>query len=122
MKIPLRSKTTRYLPLLFLMLFFQTTLSASDGMGLEPKVAFRGVKGMDHIFDMGANLTFVDEKIGLMAMYHSTKSTSFGLNAKVSKNFNILGLYSSNTGAMAGQTNGSFELNLKLNLFGEVIK
>ena len=98
---------------------YRIRLSESDGMGLEPKVAFRGIKGLDNIFDVGANFTFAEDKIGLMAMYHSTESTSFGLSAKVSKTFNILGLYSSNTGAMAGQTNGSFELNLKINLFGK---
>ena len=98
---------------------YKIRLSDSEGMGVEPKVAFRGVKGMDNIFDVGANFTFAEDKIGLMAVYHSTESTSFGLSAKVSKAINILGLYTSNTGAMAGQTNGSFELNLKVNLFGK---
>lgn len=97
---------------------YKITLSESEGMGLEPKVAFRGIKGMDNIFDMGANFTFVGEKIGLMAMYHSTKSTSFGFNANLSKTFGLMGIYGSNTGDMAGQTNGTFELNLKINLLG----
>lgn len=98
---------------------YRIRLSESEGMGLEPKVAFRGVKGMDNIFDVGANFTFVEDKIGLMAMYHSTKSTSFGFSAKLSKNFDLMGIYSSNTAALAGQTNGSLEVNLKLNLFGK---
>ncbi len=98
---------------------YKISLSASEGMGLEPKVAFRGVKGMDNIFDVGANFTFVGEKIGLMAMYHSTKSTSFGFNASLSKTFDLMGIYSSNTGVMAGQTNGTFELNLKVNLLNK---
>lgn len=96
---------------------YKIRLSENEGVGLEPKVAFRGVKGMDNMFDIGANFSFVKDKIGLMAIYHSTESTSFGLSAKVSKTFDILGLYTSNTAALAGQTNGSFELNLKVNLF-----
>ncbi|SOD13368.1 type IX secretion system membrane protein, PorP/SprF family [Pedobacter xixiisoli] len=96
---------------------YRIRLSESEGVGLEPKVAFRGVRGFDNILDVGANFTFADDKIGLMAMYHSTKSTSFGVNAKLSKAFSLLGLYTSNTSALASQTNGSFELNLKINLF-----
>lgn len=98
---------------------YKITLSQSEGVGLEPKVAFRGVKGTDNIFDIGANFTFIDEKIGLMAIYHSTESTSFGFSAKLSRNFDLMGIYSSNTAALAGQTNGSFELNLKVNLFNK---
>ncbi|RYD94974.1 MAG: type IX secretion system membrane protein PorP/SprF [Sphingobacteriales bacterium] len=104
---------------LFAAASYKIRLSESEGVGLEPKVVFRGVRGMDNIFDVGANFTFVDDKIGLMAMYHSTESTSFGLSAKVSKTFDILTLYTTNTAALAGQTNGSFELNLKINLFGK---
>lgn len=96
---------------------YKIRLSEAEGVGLEPKVAFREVRGFDNIVDVGANFTFVDDKIGLMAMYHSTKSTSFGLSAKLSKAFSLLGLYTSNTAALAGQTNGSFEVNLKINLF-----
>lgn len=104
-------------PRFFAAASYRIRLSENQGVGLEPKVAFREVKGMDDIFDLGANFTFVDDKIGLMAIYHSTKSTSFGVSAELSKTFNLLALYSSNTAALAGQTNGSFELNLKVNLF-----
>ena len=98
---------------------YRIRLSENEGVGLEPKVAFRGVKGMDNIVDVGANFTFVENKIGLMAMYHSTESTSFGFSARLSKTFDLMGIYTSNTAALAGQTNGSFELNLKVNLFGK---
>ncbi|RZM23846.1 MAG: type IX secretion system membrane protein PorP/SprF [Pedobacter sp.] len=98
---------------------YKISLSQSEGVGLEPKVAFRGVRGTDNIFDFGANFTFIDEKIGLMAIYHSTESTSFGFSARLSRNFDLMGIYSSNTAALAGQTNGSFELNLKVNLFNK---
>ncbi len=98
---------------------YKLRLSENQGMGLEPKVAFRSIRGFDNIFDMGANFTFVEDKIGLMAMYHTTKSTSFGFIAKVSKTFNLMGVYTSNTAALAGQANGSFEVNMKMNLFNK---
>lgn len=98
---------------------YKLRLSENQGVGLEPKVAFRSVRGFDNIFDMGANFTFVEDKIGLMGMYHTNKSTSFGFIAKVSKTFDLMGVYTSNTAALAGQTNGSFEVNMKINLFNK---
>lgn len=98
---------------------YKLRLSENQGVGLEPKVSFRSVRGFDNIFDMGANFTFVEDKIGLMGMYHTNKSTSFGFIAKVSKTFDLMGVYTSNTAALAGQTNGSFEVNMKINLFNK---
>jgi type IX secretion system PorP/SprF family membrane protein len=105
-------------PRFFAAVSYKVRLSESEGMGIEPKVVFREIRGFDSIFDVGANFIVVDDKIGLMAMYHSTESTSFGFSAQVSKTFCLMGLYSSNTGTMAGQSNGTFELNLKINLLG----
>src|SRR5690606_32339299 len=44
-------------------LYFSQSLS---GMGVEPKIAFRGVKGHDDILDIGTNLTFANESLTLM--------------------------------------------------------
>jgi len=104
-------------PRYFLAASYRMRLSGTGGMGLEPKVAFRSVKGFDNIFDLGANFTFAEDRIGLMAMYHTSKSATFGFSAQVSRTFNLMGFYTSNTAALAGQSNGSFELNLKMNLF-----
>ena len=104
-------------PRYFLAASYKLPLSEAEGLGLEPKVAFRSVKGFDNIFDLGANFTFAEDRIGLMAMYHTSKSATFGFSAQVSRTFNLMGFYTSNTAALAGQTNGSFELSLKMNLF-----
>lgn len=98
---------------------YKLLLSETEGMAIEPKIAYRAIRGTDDIVDIGANFTFVDQKIGLIAIYHTSKSASFGFNGKVSKAFNVTGFYTSNTAALAGRTNGSFELNLKLNLFNK---
>ena len=83
----------------------------------EPKIAFREIKGYKNIMDIGARLNFVEDKVGVTAIYHTTESASFGLNASLNQNFSLLCVYTSNTAALSGQTNGSFEVNLKMNLF-----
>lgn len=45
---------------------------------LEPKLAFRGVKGFDNIVDAGLNFTMVDYHFNLLGLYHTNKSVSLG--------------------------------------------
>lgn len=87
-----------------------------EGMGLEPKVAYRGVKGFDNIWDAGAQMTIASRQVLLFAMYHSTGSTTFGLGMDYKKKYLISGAYTTQTSALSSYTNGSFELNLRVNL------
>ena len=87
-----------------------------NGVDLEPKVAFRGVKGYDNIWDAGTQLTFADKQLLFLGMYHSNKSATFGLGMDFRKKYLISGMYTTQTSALSGYTNGSFELNLRLNL------
>ena len=88
----------------------------AEGMAVEPKVAFRGVKGFDHIWDAGAQLSIANQQVFLMGMYHSTKNGTFGLGMNYRKKYLISGTYTTQTSALSSYTNGSFELNLRLNL------
>ncbi|MNL06429.1 hypothetical protein D3C87_1270640 [compost metagenome] len=88
----------------------------AEGMDVEPKVAFRGVKGFDHIWDAGAQLSIANQQVFLMGMYHSTKNGTFGLGMNYRKKYLISGTYTTQTSALSSYTNGSFELNLRLNL------
>jgi len=87
-----------------------------NGVDLEPKVAFRGVKGYDNIWDAGTQLTFADKQLLFIGMYHSNESATFGLGMDFRKKYLISGMYTTQTSALSGYTNGSFELNLRLNL------
>ena len=92
-------------------------LSLSEGVGgfgLEPMVAFRGVKGMDNIIDAGANLTY-DEKLNLFGMYHSSKSATIGIGMKY-LSFGINGMYTTATSALRNYANGNFEVSLSMRL------
>lgn len=96
---------------------FQTGIGANTVL-IEPKVAFRAVKGYDNIFDGGANVTFAG-KLFLMGMYHSTNSASFGAGINYRNSLSFMGFYTTETSALQGSANGTFEVSLKAKLFGK---
>jgi len=85
-----------------------------DDMAIEPRVAFRGVKGFDNILDVGANVSFANEQVMLMGMYHSSKSASFGVGVDFKKRYLLSGSYTTQTSELSSYTNGSFEISLQL--------
>lgn len=88
----------------------------AQGMDVEPKVAYRGLIGFDNIWDAGAQFGIANKQVFLLAMYHSTRNATFGLGMDFKKKYLISGTYTTQTSALSGYTNGSFELNLRLNL------
>ncbi|RYE36658.1 MAG: type IX secretion system membrane protein PorP/SprF [Sphingobacteriaceae bacterium] len=91
---------------------------AINNISLEPKVALRGVKGYNNIVDVGANLALATNQISVQAIYHSTKSTTFGFG--INKNsLSILAFYTTETAAINHYTNGDFELSLRLHVLNK---
>lgn len=88
----------------------------AEGMDLEPKIVYRGVKGFDNICDAGVLFGIVNKQVFLLTMYHSTRNATFGLGMDFRKKYLISGTYTTQTSALSSYTNGSFELNLRLNL------
>lgn len=84
--------------------------------GIEPKVAFRGIKGYDNIIDIGTNVSLLDDQLQLMMIYHSTRSFTSGFGFTY-KTISLYGSYTSETSDINGYANGNFELNLKLIAF-----
>ncbi|MEE1943825.1 PorP/SprF family type IX secretion system membrane protein [Pedobacter sp. KR3-3] len=87
-----------------------------NALEIEPKVAFRGIKGYENIVDAGANFIFA-EKIFIMGMYHTTKSASFGAGINYKNSLAIMGFYTTETSALQGSANGTFEISLRASLF-----
>ncbi|WP_167343712.1 type IX secretion system membrane protein PorP/SprF [Pedobacter borealis] len=56
---------------------------------IEPKIAFRGIKGFDNIWDAGAQLGFAKKQLLLNGIYHSSGSTSFGIGMDYQKKYLI---------------------------------
>jgi type IX secretion system PorP/SprF family membrane protein len=91
----------------------------NEGMNLvqvEPKVALRGVRGFDSIWDAGTLVSIANKKILFTGIYHSTESGTFGLGMDFQNKYLINAMYTTETSALSGYTNGSFEVNLRLNL------
>ncbi|TCC89346.1 type IX secretion system membrane protein PorP/SprF [Pedobacter frigiditerrae] len=84
-----------------------------DGIGVEPKLAYRGIKGFDNVLDAGTQLTLANRQVIIMGMYHSSKSASFGLGLDYKGNYLINGSYTTQTAGLSNYTNGSFEINLR---------
>lgn len=88
----------------------------AEGIDLEPMVAYRGVQGFDNIWDAGVQLEIANQQVFITGMYHSTKNATFGLGMDFKKKYLVSGNYTTQTSALSGYTNGSFELNLRLSL------
>ncbi|MFA6275354.1 MAG: type IX secretion system membrane protein PorP/SprF [Pedobacter sp.] len=92
------------------------TGTGANAIEIEPKIAYRGIKGYDNIWDAGANFNFTN-KVFLMGMYHSSKSASFGAGINYKSSLAIMGFYTTETSALQGSANGTFEISLKATLF-----
>ena len=92
--------------------------TALDVVSIEPKISFRGAKDIDNIWDLGTNLKLENNILSFMGMYHSDKSSTFGIGLSYDK-FLIQGLYTSQLAGERQRTGADFELNLKINLFNK---
>lgn len=79
----------------------------------EPKLAYRGFKGFDNIWDVGTQFSFIQKQILLVAMYHSSGSASFGLGMDYKKRYTINLVHNVQTSVLNSYTNGTFEINLR---------
>lgn len=86
-----------------------------DVVSIEPKISFRGAKDIDNIWDIGTNLKMENNLISILGMYHSDKSSTFGVGLNY-ENFFIQGFYTSQLAGERQRTGGDFEINLKINL------
>ena len=87
---------------------------ALDGLGVEPKLAFRGVEGFDNILDAGANFSVANGAASVMAVYHSTESATIGMGARIKSLGEINANYTTATAALSQYTSGNFQIGLKV--------
>jgi type IX secretion system PorP/SprF family membrane protein len=98
-------------------LSYKFELDENGETSLEPKAAYRGVRGYDNIFDAGANLAVLDEQLYFSAIYHTSKNATFGFGVNVKKyKIAVLANYTTNTASMSNYTNGAFNVGLRVNL------
>lgn len=84
---------------------------------IEPKLVYRGVRGVDNILDAVVNVSFLNNVLSVMGMYHTSKSVTTGLSVNVLKTVAIQALYSTQTGGISTYVNGTYEVGATINLF-----
>lgn len=89
------------------------------GIVVEPKVAYRGVKGYNNLLDLGINLSTINNRLNLTGIYHSSRSATFGVGFTY-ETISFIGVYTTETSALRGYAGGNFEIGLKGNLFKKV--
>lgn len=90
--------------------------SEYNSLTIEPKVAFRGVKGFDNIVDAGINLDMTSYHFNLSGIYHSNQTVTFGAGLDL-QTTQLLFAYTNNTGPLKSYANNTFEFGLRLKLF-----
>ncbi len=80
------------------------------------KLAYRSVKNYTNLVDFGLELRTKNEKLAFSGIYHSNKSTSFGLSYLHHKKWEFVGFYNTSQNPIRSVANGSFEIGLKTTL------
>ncbi len=80
---------------------------------VEPKAVYRGVQNFGDIFDLGANLSFQNEKLSISGIYHTTKSLTFGIGTLYHNQLSISVQYSTNTSGLQSYSNGETHAGIK---------
>lgn len=83
---------------------------------LEPKLAYRGVKGFDNIFDVGANFDMTDYHFNLSALYHTNQSVTVATGFDLGQT-GLFFSYSNNTGPLSTYAQNTFEFGMKLKIW-----
>jgi type IX secretion system PorP/SprF family membrane protein len=87
-----------------------------NGVSIEPKGVFRGIKHYDNLWDAGLNANFAGDKLYVMAMYHSTENATFGFGMNYKSTLYFMAYYNTATSAISGYTDGDFEVNIRVNI------
>ncbi len=85
---------------------------------IEPKVAFRGIKGFDNIFDAGIKLDMTAYNFDISAMYHSNQSATLAFGLNLDK-MGLLFAYTNNNGPLRTYAANTFEFGVKLKMFNK---
>jgi type IX secretion system PorP/SprF family membrane protein len=86
---------------------------------IEPKVCFRGVRGFDNVFDLGANFVLLDNWLNVFGMYHTSQNFTLGAGFNYRTRFGLQLIYTSQTAGLKNYLGDSFTLGLTVNLFNE---
>ncbi|WP_377047728.1 PorP/SprF family type IX secretion system membrane protein [Rufibacter quisquiliarum] len=90
--------------------------AGGQAIGIEPKIAYRGMKETDNILDAGANLSFLYNAFNVFGLYHSNQEATFGFSVGYKSRLAFTGIYTTAPSDMKDYASGGFELGLKFAL------
>lgn len=94
--------------------------SISDGENLKisviPKLSYRDYENYDDVFDAGLNLGFLDNRIEVVGMYHTTENITVGLDVRIIKRLSLMAFYTSPAPDLKNYSDGSLEFGTSINL------
>lgn len=97
---------------------YKIPLNKENTVKLEPKVAYRGVKGFDNIIDVGANVSFSDY-LNFFGMYHTSKNVTLGAGLTVKSKLTLMAIYTTSPPTLNDYTSGNFEIGIGLSLWNK---
>jgi type IX secretion system PorP/SprF family membrane protein len=83
---------------------------------INTKVAYRNIKNYTDIVDIAAEVRTSNNKLGFTGIYHTNKSSTFGISYSHKNEWQFLGMYNTAQAPIANYANGTFELALQVSL------
>ena len=105
-------------PIFFAAASYKLSLTGANDVLVEPKLAFRAVKGYDNIIDAGANV-FFGKNLNVFGIYHTSKNATIGLGLHFMNRLIITAVYTTATKDIKTYTGGNLEFGVAASLFGK---
>lgn len=83
---------------------------------LNTKLAYRNIKNYTDIVDVAAEVRTSNNKLGFTGIYHTNKSSTFGVSYFHNNEWQFLGMYNNAPRAIKNYALGTFELALQVNV------
>jgi hypothetical protein len=100
---------------------YKTRINLNEGvnpLGIEPKLVYRGVEGFKSLLDVGANWTFLQEKVHVITMYHSTQNITLGAGVQY-KSLTLNAMYTTKAYDVRAQEQSDFEIGLQYSFWNQ---
>jgi type IX secretion system PorP/SprF family membrane protein len=100
---------------------YKTKINLNEGvnpLGIEPKLVVRGVEGFKSLLDVGANWTFLQGKVNVTTLYHSTQNVTLGAGVQY-KALALNVLHATKTYDVRAQEQSNFEIGLQYSFWNQ---
>jgi hypothetical protein len=83
---------------------------------VNTKLAYRNIKNYTDIVDIGAEVRTSNNKLGFTGIYHTNKSSTFGISYLHKNEWQFLGMYNNAQTPLSDYVLGTFELALQVSV------